>query len=378
MITRVLFGMTILLAVAICSAASSASAQGVGKLPTIKPPKSKTSSSTRKSGTRKTQPGAKSSAGTGTMANPATSSPVSVNYAREPEATPQLSFNVAVEGRLTPQTSGRITATSFYDEYKLTATAADLFTIRLETPDPSLQIQIFDSNHQGLPIRRAGDFEWEMPDKTLPADGEYRVRILKTDASDKAPAIAYTLNINRTGLTEQGYQTRFEQIIKAFNASEGKNAREAIAGIEELVRLDPKKSRGYEMLGVLWLYHGQDLNKAVGLMEQAIRLGGAATFQVAYTQGRKPDKKDVANLSKGWLSIRPDQAEMADLNSQRRYFSISGKQVREINRSGSSPLIEIKPSTKGSKSYWLQPVSENVQEAETISNMLKTYVQKQN
>lgn len=360
---------------------SSASAQGLGKLPTIKQPKSNTPKTSKKSGTGKTQPGTKNPAAarTGTTPSPATGSPASVNYVREPKVIPQISFNVAVEGKLDPQTSGRITATSFYDEYKLTATTADLFTIRLETSDPSLNIQVYDSNRHGLVIRRAGDFEWDTPDKTLPTDGEYRVRVLKADASDKAPAIAYTLNVKRTGLTEQGYQARLEQITKAFNASEGKNASEAIAGIEELVRIDPKKPRGYEMLGVLWLYYGQDLNKSVGLMEQAIRLGGAATFQVAHDiQGRKFDKKDVAGLRKSWLSIRPDQAVLMDINSQSTYLSIGGKQIREINRSGSSPMIEIKQSTKGSKPFWLQPVSGNAQEAETIANMLKAYVQKQN
>jgi len=93
------------------------------------------------------------------------------NMVREPANIPPITFDQNAEGNLDPQTSGRISQSSYYDEYALTASSADLFTIQLQTANPTLAVQIFDQNRAGLPILKdpqTGEFRLAPPSSTLP------------------------------------------------------------------------------------------------------------------------------------------------------------------------------------------------------------------
>jgi hypothetical protein len=382
MITRLFQRAFVLLVLVLLPAVPHA--QGLGELPPVKTSRKPPAGPTPRPKTTPT-PKPKTTPKPTPTPRPTPTPPVS--YRREPAAVPPVSFNQATAGRLDPQTAGRISATSYYDEYRLMATTADLFTIQLETSDPSLAVQIFDQQQAGQPIQRdpqTNDFKLATPGSTLPADGEYRVRVLGTIADAKAPAISYTLNIRRSGLTEEGYMARLEQIVRAFNSSDVKNADEAITRIEELVAADPNRPKGYETLAVAHLYYRKDLTKAVSLMEKAIKLGGAAMFKVTHdSQWRRPEKKgdviEFPDLRTSWLYIRPDQVTLIDTTDpQKIHFSLGGKQIKEINRVGPSPLINIRPQGRGLRPFLLHPITRNVAEAEIMVNMIKSYVLKQN
>ena len=368
-----------------CVASIAAQAQGLGDLPPVKTPKPKIPTPTTPRPRITPTPKPKAIPKSTPTPKLVPTSPVS--YKRAPATLPQLSFNQPTAGNLDPKTSGRITATSFYDEYKLTATGADLFTIQLQTSNPSLAVQIYDNNQAGQPILKdpqSGDFKLNTPNSTLPGDGEYRVRVLGTIAEEKSPAIAYTLNIKRSGLTEEGYTARLQQIVTAYNSAGGKNAEETISKIEELIAADPNKAKGYETLAAAYLYNRNDQVKAVSFMETAIKLGGAAMFKVTHdSQGRRPEKKgdgfEFTELRTSWLYIRPDQITLIDTaDSQRIYFSVGGKQLLEVSRIGQVPMITIKQSAPRSKPYLIRPVTKNQAESDIIVNLIKNYVLRKN
>ncbi len=381
MMTQLLRRIFILLTFALVIS-TAARAQGLGDLPPVRPvkPKPPAPVTTRP----KTTPTPKPKA---TPTPKPTPTPL-VSYRRTPATIPPISFNLATAGNLDPQTSGRITATSFYDEYKLTATSADLFTIQLQTSDPSLTVQIYDNNQAGQPILRdpqSGEFKLKTPNSTLPTDGEYRVRVLGTIAGEKSPAIAYTLNLKRLGLTEEGYLTRLQQIVTAFNSAGGKNADETISKIEELIALDPARPKGYETLAAAYLYHRNDLTKAVSLMEKAISLGGAAMFKVTHdSQWRKHRKKPGDDFNwedqrTSWLAISAGEVSLKKSeNLNESYFSIGKALIKEVDRINPTPLVRIVLPGPRNRPYIFLPVSRSQQEAEVIVNLIKSHVTQRN
>jgi hypothetical protein len=305
------------------------------------------------------------------------------NLLREPAAIAPLAFNQGAEGNLDAKTAGRLTQTSYYDEYIVMATGGELFTIRLQSANPGLAVQVFDKEKAGLPILkdpRTGEFKLDTPDGTLPGDGEYRVRVLGALAEANAAPIAYKLNLNLTGWTEDGYRARLQQIISAFNAPGEKKVNEAIAQLEQLAHEDAGKPGAYEHLGVLYLYHRSDLAKALAQMEQAIKLGGSASFQITHDrQWRQPRKQgqtfnwDDQRIS--WFKIRSGQIEVTDSSeSPQTLLSTSGRQIKGIERAGASAVIEIKPEGARNKSRYFAPNTKNPAEAEAIVNLMKTHI----
>ncbi len=308
------------------------------------------------------------------------SSPASL--LREPAKIEKITFNQVAEGELNWETSGRLSATSFYNDYSLTASSADLFTIQLQTADPALAVQIFDRNRNGLPIvkdPRTGQFRLDTPGSTLPSDGEYYVRVLGILTEAKAPPLPYTLKITRTGLTEEGYRTRIAQIIGNFNSADPQNINDTAAKLEQLIGEDPNRPAAYENLGVIYLYFRNDLVKAVSLMEQAIKLGGSASFRVSFDhKWRRPEKKGAEFVWKeprqGWLKIRSHLLELSEASAtQRTLFSFSSQQIKEVERSGSSPVISLK-STLLRETAFFVPATGTPPEAELIVNMIKSHV----
>lgn len=305
---------------------------------------------------------------------------------REPASTPPIAFNQNASASLDPEKSGQISAGNYYDEYLLTATSGDIFTIQLQTADPSLSVQVFDQDRAGLPILkdpRTSEFRLGTPGGTLPGDGEYRVRVLGVIPDPKTGPVGYTLKVNRTGLTDAGYQARLQEIVAAFNSPETKNVEEAIGRLEQLSRDDPPRPGAYEMLGVIYLYHQPNLEKAAGLMEQAIKLNGAATFKVTHDTalGRRPVKKpdgqfDWVEPRAAWLKIRNDQVSLGDAeNAQQVVFSLSGQQVKELTltRVSSLPLVSLKAHGQA-KPYLINPGTKAQPESDLIMRLIRTHV----
>jgi hypothetical protein len=349
-------------------------------LPPLPKPKAKPTPSPKTAAT----PKPKSSANPKSTAKESPLAPA--NLRREPARIPTITFNQVAEGNLDPKTSGRISQHSYYDEYALTATTADIFTIQLQTSAPQLAVQVFDRSQTGLPILkdpRTSEFRLDTAGGTLPADGEYRVRVLGAPIEAQSSPIAYTLKINRTGLTEAGYQARLQQIVTAFRSPGPKEVDEAITKLTELTQADPNRPPAYEMLGVLYLYHRNDVAKAVSSMEQSLKLGGSATFRVTHdSQWRRPVRKQGENFDweeqrLSWLKIRPGQVTLIDVTDARRIsFSLGSQQIKEIKLNAPSPIFTITPAGPRSKPYFFSAGTRLRAEAEVIINMINDYVRK--
>ena len=316
---------------------------------------------------------------------PVREEPVPPPSSRPPASVPPIAFNQLITGSLDPKSSGQIKTGIYYDEYLMQGSDDDIFTIFLQSPNTGLTVQVYDAQGHGLPTLRdprSGEFKLDTQGATLPAVGEYRVRVVGVVA-DNSPAIGYTIRLNRTGLTEAGYQERLQSIILAFNSPETKNVDETITKLEGLVDLDGSQPGGYELLGVMYLYHRNDVSKAATAMENAIRLKGAAVFRVVHDPvlGRAPRKKpdgtyDWVESKTSWLRIQPDQLSLADMtNEQESIFSLTSSQIREAlpSKAGTLPIISLKTPTQA-KGYSFSPGTKAQSEADLILKMLRTYV----
>ncbi len=244
-------------------------------------------------------PGAKSTkpkpTPTPAAAKPVKEEPPPPPAARAPASITPVVFNQLVTGSLDPQQSGQIKVGIYYDEFSVALSDADLFTIFLQSANPALAVQIYEKEGKGLPTLRdprSGEFKLDTTGGTVPKEGEYRIRVVGAVDPAIGP-IGYTLRLNRTGLTESGYQARLQAITAAFNAPDSKNIDDTISRLEKLAADDDSEPGAWELLGVMYVYHKNDLVKAAAAMEKAIALKGAAVFRVTYDPqpGRKANKK---------------------------------------------------------------------------------------
>ncbi len=307
--------------------------------------------------------------------------------ARPPAKVGPIDYNQLVTASLDPRTSGQIKAGIYYDEYTLAGSDDDIFTIFMQSPNPALTVQVYDASGKGLPTLRdprSGEFKLDTQGGTLPGSGEYRLRVVGvlTDTGPAAP-VSYTIRLNRTGLTETGYQEKLQAIILAFNAPETKNIDETITKLERLVDQDGTQPGGYELLGVMYLYHRNDAVKAAAAMENAVKLKGAAVFRVTHDSvpGRAPRRKpdgqyDWVESRTSWLRIQPDLMALTDMtNEQESIFSLNGSQLKEATQAkvGTMTVLSIKTPTQ-SRGYSFSPGTKGQAEADLILKMIRTYV----
>jgi hypothetical protein len=308
---------------------------------------------------------------------------------REPVRKERITFNQVVEGELNCETSGLVPNSYLYNDYSLTASSADLFTIRLQTANPTVQVQIHEYNREGgLPIISIGKdplkgqiFQLDTPGKTLPRDGEYYVRVLGAPTEDKTIPLTYTLEVIRTGLTKEGYQARIEQILSSFNPADLQNVNHTVDKLEKLIGEDPNKPAAYENLGTIYLYNLNDPAKAVSAMEQAIKLGGSVSFKVSFDkQWRRPEiRGDVVvwkEPRQGRLKIRPHLLELPEAGTtQGTPFSLSSQQIKEVERIRSSPVISLKSTIlRKTETVFFAPATKPALEVDLIVNMIKSHV----
>lgn len=311
--------------------------------------------------------------------------PAALPSSRPPARVPAIAFNQLVTAALDPTNSGIITTGIYYDDYLLKATDSDVFTIILQSPDPRVNVQVYNAKNQGLPTLRdprSSEFKLDTPGGTLPESGEYRVRVYGVISDQSTGAVGYTLRINRTGLTEDGYRERLETITEAFRQE--KNVDETISKLDQLINDDENRPGAYELLGVMHLYQRNDLNKAVSMMEKALKLGGAAIFSVSFDPvlGRrlqkKPDGKyDWTEVKSGWLRILPDQVTLTDASDEQQFiFNLNGAQIKEIGpqKGAQIPVIYIRPQTSQRHPFAFSPGTRRQEEADVILKLIKQYV----
>ncbi len=368
-----LYRLTFSIALAACLALPT-SAQGSGELPPATKPKP-TPTPRGKASTPKPAPG--TPAGTNTAAE---SKPSSLT--RRPASTPALAFNQPVIASLEASGTGRLATGHFYNEYVLTAKASDLLLIQFQPDSPALSLRITDQARAELPIVKdsmTGDYRFDTPTGTLPADGEYRVRVLNT-ADDKKAIGAYSLKVTRTGMTEAAYEARLQTISGRFKAGETASVDETIKQLDELIAEDANKPGAYELLGVMYLYYKNDNAKAVNQMEQAIKLGGAGMFKVAYdSQWRRPKRMPGGFVWEdprtAWLRVQDGKAVLADMSNPNLTIStLQGAQINKLERLPIAPVVLIQ--TLQRLVIQFSPASKNGAEADLIVKLLQTYVTK--
>ena len=305
--------------------------------------------------------------------------------ARAPASILPVAFNQLVTGSLDPQKSGQIKVGIYYDEYSVALSDADLFTIFLQSTNPALAVQIYEKEGKGLPTLRdprSGEFKLDTPGGTVPKEGEYHVRIVGAVDPSIGP-IGYTLRLNRTGLTEAGYQARLQGITAAFNAPDSKNIDDTISRLEKLTADDDSEPGAWELLGVMYLYHKNDQAKAAAAMEKSIALKGAAVFRVTYDPqpGRRANKKpdgqyDFVDPKSGWLRIMPDRLLLVDAsNEQAHVLNLSSSQIKEVTPSKMNTLLVILlKSVDQSRPYAFSPGSKSQPEIDLILKTIRQHV----
>jgi hypothetical protein len=335
-------------------------------------------------------PGAKSTK-TKPTPTPAAAKPVKEELPPPPPATrapasiTPVVFNQLVTGSLDPQQSGQIKVGIYYDEFSVALSDADLFTIFLQSANPALAVQIYEKEGKGLPTLRdprSGEFKLDTTGGTVPKEGEYRIRVVGAVDPSIGP-VGYTLRLNRTGLTESGYQFRLQAITAAFNAPDSKNIDDTISRLEKLAADDDSEPGAWELLGVMYVYHKNDLVKAAAAIEKAIALKGAAVFRVTYDPqpGRKANKKpdgkyDFVDPKSGWLRITPDRLQLVDAaNEAAQVLNLTSSQIKEVTPSKMNTLLVILlKSVDQSRPYAFTPGSKSQPEIDLILKTIRQHV----
>ncbi|HKX32387.1 MAG TPA: hypothetical protein VJ302_32170 [Blastocatellia bacterium] len=296
-----------------------------------------------------------------------------------------LNFNLPLKGRLDPKSSTKAPNGNSYEEYLLKAKSTDLLGIQFQSDDESLYLQIFDKENNEIPLARdftTGGFKIDTRNQGLPKDGEYRVRVsgLITGKS----VLPFTVTVNRLGLVQDIYNERFQQIVGNFRESDPASVDDTMSKLLELATDDSFKPGAFEYLGLIYLYHRRNLEKAEFVMEQAIRANGAALIKISFdSQWRQLARSKSGEFNwqdprSGWLRIRPNQLTITD-PSQKELASVAGAKITEVARgfTGNNNLVKI-TADGVRKPYIFLPDSKEQGEAELVIKLIQNHVMRKN
>lgn len=293
--------------------------------------------------------------------------------------TPVLVFDQELKGRLDPRGSEKIPGGSLAEDHILNAKSEDLLTFQLLSADTNLSLQILDKDKAEVALTKdqtSGLFKIKTVSGGLPADGEYRVRVVGAAKS----AVPFSLKVTRLGLTPNIYNERFNQIVINYRESDAASVDETLAKLEELAKADSSKPGAFEFLGIIYLYNKKDIAKAELAMDQAIKLNGAAVVKITFDgQFRRMAKLRTGKFGwedsrTGWLRIRPGQVELTD-TSNKVLATIGGGQIKEMSKilTASSNLITV---TGERRQFIFEPGSGKQEEADLVIKLVQTHVMK--
>lgn len=315
---------------------------------------------------------------------PVTPTTTKITAVKEPSKVDSINFDQSLEGRIEAQTAGRIPPNVYYQEFALTATDADLFKIQVNSVNASLKVELLDARRINVPLKRdeqSGEYQLSTAGATVPADGEYRVRVSVAPSPTLAAPVLFTLKLPHLGLTASGYKDRLEQIVKGFNPQK---FAETIGQLERLTQDDAKQAGAYEYLGLLYNEYNKDQVKASAAMLQAIKLGGAAVFKIAHdSQWRRPNRDrqtqrfTFQELKTSWLRISSAQLVLSDFNApDKALASVTKAQVKDANRLPQSAIIVLKHNNKLFKIENVTFSLSTPAEADMVMDLIKDFLQK--
>lgn len=286
-----------------------------------------------------------------------------------------LSFNQEAKSQLDPR------ATEKFAEFLLNARSADLLTIKLESGNPALAVQLLNKDNSEVALTRdaaTGEFKINTPTGGVPADGEYRVRVAGPVSGRNA--VPFTIKVNRLGLTTNVYNERFQKIIFDFRENDPASVDETLAKLEELAKEDSNRAGAFEFLGIIYLNNRRDVAKAGAAMEQALKLNGAAVIKISFdNQWRRLAKLRTGKLNwedarTGWLRIRPGQLQLTD-PSHRPLASLNGAQIKELSKiiTGDNHVLSI-TAENTRRPFIFAPSSLQLAEADLVMKLIQTHV----
>ena len=293
--------------------------------------------------------------------------------------TPTLEFDQESKGRLDPRNSEK-EGGNLVEDHILNAKSEDLLFFQLRSAETNLSLQIRDKDKNEVAVNKdaaTGDFKINTPNGGLPADGEYRVRVVGTAGRTAVP---FSLKVVRVGLTPNVYNQRFKQIVLNFRESDPASVDETLTKLEELTKDDSSKAGAFELLGIVYLYNKPDIAKAEQAMDQAIKLNGAAVVKITYDgQWRRMAKLRGGKFGwedprTGWLRIRPGQVDLTD-PSNKILATVTGAQIKELSKilTASSNLITV---TGERRQFIFEPGSGKQEEADLVIKLVQTHVMK--
>lgn len=302
---------------------------------------------------------------------------------REPATIAPINFNQAVDGGIDGQASGRIPPGTYFNEYLLKVTTADLFAINLQSVNKALTVQFTDNSRVDVPLmrdERTGVYKLRSADGVVAADGDYRVRVMVNSSAPPPQPILYSLTVSRTGLTEAGYQARLQQIVADFNAQ--RDPASALQKLEALAKDDATRPAAFEYLGVLYLEHSGDIVKATAAMAEAVKLGGAAMFRVLHdSRWRRPEREGRPprftwpDQRMSWLKLYKDRLVVAELADQeKKIVELTGPQVQNFGRVAPSPIVFLRHNLKQFKPDILSFSMKTPPEAELVVDLISNHV----
>lgn len=293
--------------------------------------------------------------------------------------TPTLAFDQEAKGKLDPRGSEK-EGGNLVEDHILNAKSEDLLVFQLQSADTNLNLQIRDKDKNEVAVSKdakTGEFKINAPNGGLPADGEYRVRVV---GATSRTAVPFSLKVVRVGLTPNVYNERFNQIVLNYRESDPASVDETLAKLEELTKADSSKAGAFEFLGIMYLYNKYDIAKAEQAMDQAIKLNGAAVVKISFDgQFRRMAKLRSGKLGwedsrTGWLRIRPGQVEVTD-PSNKVLATVAGAQIKELSKilTANSNLITV---TGERRQFIFEPGSGKQEEADLVIKLVQTHVMK--
>ncbi len=304
--------------------------------------------------------------------------------AQPKEAAPvitTITLNEAIESRLDSRSSDKIASGHFFQQYDWTARAQDHYSLKLETEDPNFVVQVFDKDNVEIPLSRdmnSGVYSIKTPSGSVPADGDYQVRVSGPIRSRRA--VPFTLTVNRLGLLPNIYNERFQNIILKFRETEPSSVDETLQNLEQLAADDDQKPGAFEFIGIIQLYNKSDFEKAEKAMEQAIKASGAAVIRISHDkQWRKMVKAKNGEFNwqepqTGWLRIRPGNLLISDY-SNRTLARIESGKVLELSKilTASNNMVSVLADGE-KRPYIFLPGTKQLAEADLVIKLIQMHV----
>lgn len=154
---------------------------------------------------------------------------------------------------------------------------------------------------------------------------------------------------------------------------ERKNPNNAIRVLETAVKMNPKDSKAYQMLGFINLYGLNNLLEAQKYMRESIINGGSAVFRVYHD-----DNGDFTHRCEGSLFVSPDKIRFeSDDNLHTFETPIDNVDKIKLDRESSKlwnkhTIFKVFLKIGDTKAkFRFAPVTGNVQESQMVAQFVK-------